>query len=191
MMIRQGIADLALAALAAAVLVFAASYTKAADILPFETATAEMARAPLERVYDGTVEAVNQATMSAQTAGRIAEVFFDSGKHLSLAEVHELAKAQHSSVGFATVYRTMKLLAESGLAHEHKFAEGNVRYEPAGDHHDHLICVRCEKIVEFEEPRIEALQEETAKRLGFRFTGHKMELYGVCRRCRASDRATG
>ena len=87
MMTRQGIASRSVRALAAAaVLVFAVSYADAAETLPFETATAEMARAPLERVYDGTVEAVNQATMSAQTAGRIAEVFFDVDDYVEPGE---------------------------------------------------------------------------------------------------------
>jgi RND family efflux transporter MFP subunit len=86
MMTRHGIADLPLPKRAAAVLVMVASYASAAEELPFETATAEMARAPLERVYDGTVEAVNQATMSAQTAGRIAEVFFDVDDYVEPGE---------------------------------------------------------------------------------------------------------
>lgn len=111
----------------------------------------------------------------------IAEVFFDSGNHLSLAELHELARKQQSSVGYATVYRTMKLMAESGLAHEHKFAEGNVRYEPAdGDHHDHLICIRCGKIVEYEDHEIERLQDELAAKHGFKVVGHRHEIYGDC-----------
>jgi Fur family ferric uptake transcriptional regulator len=110
----------------------------------------------------------------------IASVFFESGAHLSLAELHALAKQQRAHIGFATVYRTMKLMAESGLAHEHKFAEGHVRYEPAGDHHDHLICVRCGKIVEYEDPRIEDLQDELAAAHGFRVVGHRHEIYGDC-----------
>ena len=110
----------------------------------------------------------------------IAEVFFASGQHLSLNQVHELARAEHASVGFATVYRTMKLLAESGLAHEHKFAEGQVRYEPAGDHHDHLICIKCGKIVEYEDHEIERLQEELARKHGFKVVGHRHEIYGDC-----------
>ena len=110
----------------------------------------------------------------------IAEVFFRSDAHLSLSQLHDLARKKHSSVGFATVYRTMKLMAESGLAHEHKFAEGQVRYEPAGEHHDHMICVRCGRIVEYEDEEIERLQEELAARLGFRVVGHRHEIYGDC-----------
>jgi len=112
----------------------------------------------------------------------IAEVFFSSQAHLSLTELLDLAKGEQSSIGYATVYRTMKLMAESGLATEHKFAEGNVRYEPAidGEHHDHLICVRCGKIVEYEDHVIERLQEELAAKHGFKVVGHRHEIYGEC-----------
>ena len=112
----------------------------------------------------------------------IAEVFHETSGHLSLNELHELARARHSSVGYATVYRTMKLMTESGLAEEHHFGEGQVRYEPAhdGDHHDHLICVTCGRITEFEDAEIERLQDAIASRLGFKVTDHKHEIYGEC-----------
>ncbi len=112
----------------------------------------------------------------------IAEVFFRAGAHLSLPEVLELARREHASVGYATVYRTMKILAESGLATEHKFAEGNVRYESSieGEHHDHLICVDCGRIVEYEDDEIERLQEELARRHGFRVVSHRHEIYAEC-----------
>jgi len=72
------------------------------------------------------------------------------------------------------------------------FRDGEARYESAEKkHHDHLICESCGKIVEFEEPRIERLQEDTARRLDFQFTGHKMELYGICRDCRKARHAAG
>ena len=112
----------------------------------------------------------------------IAEVFFGSAAHLSLTDLLELAKARQPSVGYATVYRTMKLLAECGLATEHKFAENNARYEPtvAGHHHDHLICVDCGRIVEYEDDEIERLQEELARRHGFRVVAHRHEIYARC-----------
>lgn len=112
----------------------------------------------------------------------IAEVFFSSGQHLSLQDLLDLAKARQPSVGYATVYRTMRILAESGLATEHKFAEGLVRYEPAteGEHHDHLICVDCGRIVEYEDDRIEELQHELARRHGFVVVSHRHEIYAAC-----------
>lgn len=112
----------------------------------------------------------------------IAEVFFDSGRHLSLVDLLDLAKMKQPTVGYATVYRTMRILADCGLATEHKFAEGNVRYEPtiAGEHHDHLICLTCGRIVEYEDDEIERLQHELALRHGFRVVSHRHEIYAEC-----------
>lgn len=113
----------------------------------------------------------------------IVEAFYGSGEHLSLNELLALARAERSSIGFATVYRTMKLLAESGLAVEHRFDEDSARYEPAGDHHDHhdhLICTRCGRIVEFEDEVVERRQEEVARIHGFRVANHRHEIYGEC-----------
>ncbi len=113
----------------------------------------------------------------------IAEVFFGETGHHSLNELHSMAVQQHRSIGFATVYRTMKLLVEGGFAAEHKFAEsGHVRYEPSldGEHHDHLICVDCGRILEFEHDEIERLQEALALSKGFRVVSHRHEIYGSC-----------
>ena len=119
----------------------------------------------------------------------IARVFFASKRHISVEELYHEVKQVNPHIGYATVYRTMKLLTECGLALERHFRDGEARYESGeGQHHDHLICERCGTIVEFEEQQIEALQEAVAGRLGFRFTGHKMELYGVCRDCQRRER---
>ena len=114
----------------------------------------------------------------------LTEIFFAAKGHLSLEELLGLAKQRDGGIGYATVYRTLKLLTELGLAHERQFSDGHLRYEAADDlHHDHLICTRCGLIVEFEEDEIERLQEEVALRHGFRLASHRMELYGVCRNC--------
>lgn len=112
----------------------------------------------------------------------IAEVFFRSGRHLSLSEILELALAQRPGIGFATVYRTMRMLVELGFADENRFGEEQTLYEPAtvGEHHDHFICVDCGKIVEFEEPQIEVLQEQVATKHGFHVVSHRHEVYVRC-----------
>src|SRR3954471_18496916 len=108
----------------------------------------------------------------------IIETFFQAAAHITIEEL--LAQVRHADprVGYATVYRTLKLLAESGVANERKFGDGLTRYELAdGDnHHDHLICIECHGITEFEEPRIENLQDDIAKRYGFDLSTHKHEL---------------
>jgi Fur family ferric uptake transcriptional regulator len=117
----------------------------------------------------------------------IVEAFFAHPDHVSIEELLARVRERDPSIGYATVYRTLKLLAESGVANERKFGDGLTRYELAdGDaHHDHLICVECKRIVEFEEPRVEELQDEIAAKHGFLIRSHKHELYGVCPECQA------
>ena len=115
----------------------------------------------------------------------IVETFFASEGHLSVEELWDKVRSTDARVSVATVYRTMKLLSESGLAHARNFGDGQTRYEAAvgRHHHDHLICTNCGTIVEFENDRIEAMQDAVARRHGFRVTSHKMELYGLCKVC--------
>jgi Fur family ferric uptake transcriptional regulator len=123
----------------------------------------------------------------------ILQVFLEgAGEHLSLDELLERAKARYPAVGYATVYRTMKILAECGIASEHKFGEGQVRYERAveGEHHDHLICATCGKILEFEDDRIERYQQEVAESHGMRVVSHRHEIYAECLRRPCPDRIT-
>jgi Fur family transcriptional regulator, ferric uptake regulator len=113
----------------------------------------------------------------------IVATFFDTTEHLTIDELLERVRALDSRVGYATVYRTMKMLAEGGIANELHFGDGLTRYELAdGDsHHDHLICEQCGLIIEFEEPLIEELQQRIAQRYDFEVIHHKHELYGRCR----------
>jgi len=115
----------------------------------------------------------------------IADTFFKTNTHISLEELLAKVKKKHKNIGYATVYRTMKLLGESGLAIARQFGDGQTRYEnlPEDGHHDHIICVKCSKIAEFQNQKIEQLQAETAQRLGFTVVNHKLELYGYCSDC--------
>ena len=110
---------------------------------------------------------------------------------MSIEELLAQVRSEDKRIGYATVYRTLKLLAECGVANERKFSDGLTRYELADDssHHDHLICLECGSIVEFEEPRIEDLQEEIAERHGYRLLSHKHEMYGVCPKCQAKKKS--
>ncbi len=122
---------------------------------------------------------------STRQRALIVDTFFDAGGHVSVEDVWSRVRKLDARVSVATVYRTMKLLSDSGLAHARNFGDGQTRYEAAigREHHDHLICTHCGKIIEFENDRIETMQDMVAKRHGFRVTSHKMELYGLCRDC--------
>lgn len=115
----------------------------------------------------------------------IINTFLKSDGHLSVEDLHHMVQEINPKIGYATVYRTLKLLSESGLAAERHFDDGQTRYEHLNpeEHHDHLICLGCGKIIEFEDQRIEDLQDEVAKSLSFRVVTHKLELYGYCSAC--------
>ena len=104
--------------------------------------------------------------------------------HVSVEELLARVRKRDASIGYATVYRTLKLLVDGGLASLRNFGEGFARYEPVDEHHhDHLICEVCQKIVEFHDDFIEKRQEEVARELGFDLTHHRHELFGVCPDC--------
>ena len=115
----------------------------------------------------------------------IARTFFASDRHLSIDDLYREVRNINPGVGYATVYRTMKLLKECDFAEEQHFADGHTRYENADveEHHDHIICDDCGSIVEFIDEALEKMQEEIANRLGFVLSHHRMELYGVCAAC--------
>ena len=125
-----------------------------------------------------------------ETAQRddIARVFFGRrAGHVSIDELHNEVKKVNPRVGYATVHRTVRLLKELGFATERHFDDGQARYElvdDEGEHHDHLICERCRRIVEFQSDEIDALQSAVAQTLGFVVSRRRMELYGICRECR-------
>jgi len=117
----------------------------------------------------------------------ILEVFLRSERHLSVEELLALVQKVRPDVGRTTVYRTLKLLTEAGLARELAL-DGESRFEREYKraHHDHFICNSCGAIFEFVSEEVERIQEETAARLGFIIDGHRHQIYGACRKCAAS-----
>ncbi len=122
----------------------------------------------------------------------ILEVFLTIEKHVSIDELWAAVKKKHPSVGYATVYRTLKLLCEGGLCRELHFEDGTTRYEHlyGHNHHDHLICTECGRLVEVVDVKIEELQGKLMKRYGFSPKYHRMDLYGACKNCRKKRRKT-
>ena len=112
----------------------------------------------------------------------ILETMEDIPYHMTLDELLQAVENNGTRVGQATMYRTMKLFVDANIVEEHRFDDGITRYEISdeGEHHDHLICLSCGQIIEFEDELIERRQHEVAQKFGIRITTHKMELYGYC-----------
>ena len=131
----------------------------------------------------------------------IISTFFRMHGHISVEELLNEVKKVNPRIGYATVYRTLHLLVESGLVEERRFGDGLARYEGHSDveHHDHMICLECGEIFEFYNPRLEALQEKLAEENDFEIYRHRLELYGACkdkeacaiRKRKKAEQATG
>lgn len=115
----------------------------------------------------------------------IMEIFLRTEEHLTSEDLYLLVQKEDPTVGHTTVYRTLKLLTEAGLAREVRFGDNKTYYEHHynHEHHDHMICTECGAVIEFFSPEIEALQDEMAERFAFRPTHHSLRLWGVCSEC--------
>jgi Fur family ferric uptake transcriptional regulator len=137
------------------------------------------------KIFDGYVNSkgLKQSTQRKE----VLRTFLRSEKHLAADELHLLVKKNIPAIGIATVYRTLKLLKESGLCREIRLEDGITRYEHLYNHkhHDHLICSVCRGLTEVMDPEIEQLQNKLAKKHGFRIDSHKLEIYGTCKQCRS------
>jgi len=116
----------------------------------------------------------------------ILDVFLRTEEHLSSEDLYRLVKQEDPSIGQTTVYRTLKLLSEAGLAREVRFGDGRTHYEHnyKHQHHDHMICSECGKIIEFFSAELEAIQDAMAAKHKFEVTQHLLRIIGLCSDCR-------
>src|SRR5581483_11666812 len=115
----------------------------------------------------------------------VLRAFMESERHVTAEELYREMKKKGSSIGLATIYRTLNLFCECGLAEQRQFGDGQARYELTynANHHDHLLYTQCNRFIEFENLDIEKLQEKVAKKNNFTVYTHKLELYGLCSDC--------
>ena len=124
--------------------------------------------------------------ISTRQRGIILDAFLSPDRHMSVDELYRKVWTKHPKIGYVTVYRTLKLFVESGIAREIQFGDGVTRYDcvTEGEHHDHMVCNSCGAITEFQNDNIEKLQGEVAASHGYLIESHKLELYGLCALCR-------
>ena len=115
----------------------------------------------------------------------ILESFLQTEKHLTIDELIKLLEENGYNFEPDFIRDTLKLMVRFGFAKKNRFNNGPVRYEHMhlGQHHDHMICTKCRKIIEFREDRLEDLQVQIAAAYGFHMLQHKMEIYGICSEC--------
>ncbi|MEI6305970.1 MAG: Fur family transcriptional regulator [Deltaproteobacteria bacterium] len=139
----------------------------------------------LEKKKTFNLFVADKGLRSTRQRDLILDIFLSTHQHVSVEELYLKIKSGNPGIGQATVYRTLKLFVESGLAREIILHDGQTRYEHvlSGEHHDHLVCTKCSAIIEFEDETIEKLQGEIARRHGFMIRSHKLEIYGFCSNC--------
>lgn len=119
----------------------------------------------------------------------VADVVFASQAHLSVDDMERELRRRGERIGKATIYRTLDLLVRSRLVEEHDFGEGFKRYEHRLSRqpvHEHLVCLECGKVIEFQSPEIEEVERRVRAELGFVPARHRLEIYGLCRECHAA-----
>ena len=116
----------------------------------------------------------------------ILDIFLTTTGHISAYELHALIRKNYPNIGFSTVYRTLKLFTECGIAHEVNFGDGKARFEKAfrRSNHGHLICTKCGHTEEFTSPSVENVQKQIVGKYGYRPQGFRFEIYGICKKCR-------
>ena len=120
----------------------------------------------------------------------ILEIFLRTEDHLTSEDLYWLVQKDDPSVGHTTVYRTLKLLTDAGLAREVRFGDNKTYYEHHYNHahHDHMICTECGKVIEFFSEDLEAAQDAMADKFNFKPTHHSLRIWGVCEECQMSEK---
>ena len=123
---------------------------------------------------------------------QILQIFIEHPEHLSAEDVYGILREQDSEIGLATVYRALDLLSDLGVLVKIDFGDGCARYElntadPTIHHHHHLICVKCKKVIEFEDDLLEDLEATISKKSGFQILNHEVKFFGYCKDCQAND----
>lgn len=121
---------------------------------------------------------------------QILDIFLKTEHHPTINDLYDLVRKKHPQIGLATLYRTMRVICDAGLARETDFGGGIRRFEHKykHQHHHHLVCLECDKIIEISSGKIEEIQRQLAKKHGFTIVRDTMEIYGICRVCKRKEK---
>ena len=117
---------------------------------------------------------------------QILEIFLKTEKHPTINDLYDLVRKENPRIGLATVYRTMEVICDSGLAVKLDFEDNTRRYEHQykHQHHHHLVCLACGRVIEITSGRLEKIQKELAKKHNFTISKDTMKIFGICRTCK-------
>jgi Fur family ferric uptake transcriptional regulator len=132
----------------------------------------------------------SKGMLNSRQREQILDVFLKTEKHATINDLYDLVKREHPKIGLATVYRTMEIIREAGLARKVDFEDNTKRYEHKykHQHHHHLVCLKCGKVIEITSGKLEKIQQELAKKHNFTITKDTMELFGICKNCKRKEK---
>lgn len=121
----------------------------------------------------------------SEPRNQVIAKFLATEKHISAFELYNEMRKEGVEIGYSTVYRTLRLLAKSGVARKVDLGKGEISFEHhlGHRHHDHLLCLSCGKTIEFVSPKIERLQNQIAQKHNFKSEAHNLVIYGLCEEC--------
>ncbi len=119
----------------------------------------------------------------------VLDAFLGTEDHVSVDDIHRILSRNRQKVGYATVHRTMKLIAQCGLARQVRFDDGVLRFEHRyrHKHHHHLVCTQCGKVIEFNSDKIDSAEKAILKKYGFAMHSHRHDVFGLCKGCRKKN----
>ena len=143
-------------------------------------------------IYDLKKRLQEKGYKMTEQRREILQIFLNQSDqhHLSAEDVHSILRSKESEIGLATVYRSLELLGSLGILLKIEFGDGCSRYElnktdPNLHRHHHLICLKCQKVIEFDEDKLDELESEIAQKSGFEILNHEVKFFGYCRECRS------
>lgn len=126
----------------------------------------------------------NKGLKNSKQRDKVVDKFLETEKHISAFRLYESLIKQGEEIGYSTVYRTLKLLTDAGLAQTIEIdGEAYFEHKFGHKHHDHFLCIKCGKATEFTSPKIERIQESLAKKHNFTPQNHSLIIYGLCKEC--------
>jgi Fur family ferric uptake transcriptional regulator len=127
---------------------------------------------------------------SSDKRALIVRYFIKEDRHFTVEQLYDAIKKINPRISYSTVYRTLKVLVDCGLAAVHHFGKDEASFEPIHkeEHHDHLVCIKCGRIIEFTHEGIEKFQRDVAKRHKFLVSSHELQIFGLCKSCQQKRR---
>jgi len=130
----------------------------------------------------------NNGMLHSEQRERILDIFLKTKKHLTINNLYDLVRKKNPKIGLATVYRSMKVICDAGLAIEIDFGDGAKRFEHKYHHHHHLVCLQCGRIIEITSSELEQIQRQLAKKHNFTIARDTMKIFGICKRCKRKEK---